>query len=291
MIQGDIRERYLSVPGGNVWLMTVNPEKSRPPLWVLHGGPGVPHDYLEPLEELADERPVIFYDQLGCGNSEKPLDEALWVLPRFVEELDALLKHTQKGPFHILGQSWGSMLAIEYVLTKKPKDALSLVFSGAVASTSRFVTDLKRYVCELPEPMRRCIEESERNQIFGADYQEALLAFYRRHVCRMDPWPVCLLRSINKIGSPYATMWGPSEFTQTGNLRDFERVERLREIAIPTLLTCGRYDESTPETNAFYQAHLPGSELVIFDETSHNHHLEKKKEYLETVRGFLRRHE
>jgi proline iminopeptidase len=282
-----VKEQYLSVPGGNVWLMTINPEKQKPALWVLHGGPGVPHDYLEPLAELADERPVVFYDQLGCGNSEKPGDSSLWVLDRFVEELHSLLTQTNTTRFHLLGQSWGSMLAIEYMLRKKPASVVSLTFSGAVASTSRFVEDQKRYLQQMPENDRKAIEESERKQRYDEAYQKALMVFYNRYVCRMDPWPVCLLRSMNKTGVPYQTMWGPSEFTQTGNLSDFERVDRLCEIDRPVLFTCGRYDESTPETNEYYKKHLPGSRVVVFEDASHEHHLEKQTLYLETVRAFL----
>ncbi|MFA5301678.1 MAG: alpha/beta fold hydrolase [Bacteroidales bacterium] len=113
-----IQEGNVKVPGGNIWYKIVGAGKNGIPLLTVHGGPGAPHQYLNPLQALADQRPVIFYDQLGCGRSDRPTDPALWTVERFVEEL------------HILGQSWGSMLAVEYVLRKKPIGIRSLILSG-----------------------------------------------------------------------------------------------------------------------------------------------------------------
>jgi proline iminopeptidase len=80
------REGYVQVPGGRVWYRIVGPANGVP-LVTLHGGPGIPHDYLTALEALAVERPIVFYDQLGCGLSDRPDDLTLWHIDRFVEEL------------------------------------------------------------------------------------------------------------------------------------------------------------------------------------------------------------
>jgi pimeloyl-ACP methyl ester carboxylesterase len=78
----------------------------------------MPHDYLLPLARLAEQRPVIFYDQLGCAYSDKTEDTMLFTVERFVSELATVRSTLCPGRLHILGQSWGSMLAIEYRATK-----------------------------------------------------------------------------------------------------------------------------------------------------------------------------
>jgi proline iminopeptidase len=86
-------------------------------------------------------------------------------------------------------------------------------------------------------------------------------------------------------------MWGPSEFFVTGNLLDYDRTARLGEITIPTLFTCGRFDEATPESTTFFQGLVPGSELAIFEQSAHCAHIEEKPVYLHLVRDFMHRAE
>jgi proline iminopeptidase len=124
----------------------------------------------------------------------------------------------------------------------------------------------------------------------SSEYQVASLAFSQRYICRLDPWPEAMQRSFAGWGHDvYYTMWGPSEFKVNGNLADFERTSRLHEISVPTLFLCGRYDEMTPEAVQWYQSLLPGSELVIFEQSAHLPHLEEGEKYLQAVRDFLRR--
>lgn len=282
-------EGYIPVTGGNVWYKIVGTNRKKIPLLVLHGGPGAPHDYLEPLEALSDERPVVFYDQLGCGNSDKPSDTSLWTIERFVDELEQIRTYLGLDKMHLLGQSWGTMLAVDFMLAKKPKSVMSLILSGPCLSSSRFASDQKLYLLELPETLQKIINEVEASGCFGSrEYQDAMMAYYKIHVCRLDPWPDCLNRTMEKLGNEvYEQMWGPSEFTITGRLKGYERADLLKEISVPTLFTCGRYDESTPSTTAYYHSMLPGSEIYIFEDASHLHHLEKSGEYLEIVRNFI----
>lgn len=114
------------------------------------------------------------------------------------------------------------------------------------------------------------------------------MTYYSIHMCRLDPSPDCMNRTMEKMGyEVYEQMWGPSEFTITGTLKGYERADRLKEISVPTLFTCGRYDEATPSTTAYYHSLLPGSEIAIFEDASHQHHLEKAEEYLKVVRNFI----
>lgn len=288
-----MHDGYVAVTGGNIWYGIAGHDRSGIPLLVLHGGPGAPHDYLEPLAELADERPVVFYDQLGCGNSDKPEDASLWAIERFVEEIGQLRDALKLREVHLLGQSWGSALAIEYMLTKQPAGVMSSVLSGPLVSASRWIENQKAYLSELPDDVQDVIRKAETSGTFqSAQYQGAMMQYYQRHVCRLETWPECLNRTFAKLAYPvYLHMWGPSEFSVTGTLKNYERVDALRGIRVPALFTCGEYDEATPATTRHYQRQLPGSEIVIFEGASHSHHLEKPRQYLEIVREFLIRAE
>jgi proline-specific peptidase len=281
-------EGFADVPGGRVRYHISGAEESGIPLLVLHGGPGCTSDYLEPLAALGG-RPVVFYDQLGCGDSDRPDDSSLWTLERYVEELAAVREALGLDCVHILGQSWGTMLAVEYMLTHRPDGVESLVLSAPCLSASRWAADGRRYLRALPEIHRDAILRAEDTGTYDDPaYQEAMMAYYRRHVCRTDPWPDCLMRTFERLNTAiYLQMWGPSEFTITGSLGGFERADRLRKIPVPALFTCGEFDEATPATTAYYHSMMPGSEVAVFDGAAHEHHLEATAAYLAVVREFL----
>jgi proline-specific peptidase len=261
------------------------------PLLTLHGGPGAGHDYLEPLEALAPDRPVVFYDQLGCARSEQPADRSLWRIERFVAEVGAVRQSLDLERVHLLGQSWGGWLALEYMMTR-PQGLASLTLASTSASIPQFVREAARLKAALPAEIRDTLQRYElAGDLQHPDYQAAVLEFYKRHLCRLDPWPDALLRSVKNIeGNPaYETMNGPNEFTVIGNLKDWDRTASLERIKIPTLITVGRYDEITPNCALTLHEGIPGSELHIFERSSHTAHLEEPEEYIRVVRDFLNR--
>lgn len=282
-------EGFAAVPGGRVRYQTAGIEGDGIPLLVLHGGPGATSDYLKPLSALGRERPVIFYDQLGCGDSDRPDDPTLWTLERYVDELAAVREALGLEHLHILGQSWGTTLAIEYMLTRRPAGVVSLVLSGPCLSASRWAADGRRYLRALPVEHQGAVRRAEETGDYDDPaYREAMMAYYRRHLCRLDPWPECLTRTFERLNTGiYLQMWGPSEFTITGSLRGLECAERLRECAVPALFTCGEFDEASPATTAYYHRMMPGSEIAVFEGASHEHHLEDTRAYLRLVREFL----
>jgi proline iminopeptidase len=283
-------EGYIEVDGGKVWYQIIGPESGATPLLCLHGGPGYPHDYLEPLAALADERPIIFYDQLGCGNSERPTDASLWILDRFVVELRQLVAALHIERVHILGHSWGSMLLMDYALTR-PSELASLILASPCMSVKRWTEDGRTLVAQLPPEAREAIEHHEAARTLTApEYRAAIHEFMTRHICRLDPWPLPAQRAGAKSNDTiYELMQGVSEFNITGNFRYYERTERLREISLPVLWTCGRDDEARPETVAYYQSLVPGSELAVIENAGHLAHLEQPETYLAAVRNFLAR--
>ncbi len=286
-------EGYIQVEGGRVWYKIAGADKSGIPLLVIHGGPGAPHDYLENLEKLSTHRPVIFYDQLDCGNSDRTGDTALWTTERFVNELSQVREFLNLKEIHILGQSWGSMLTVEYILRKKPQGIVSLILAGPFLSAPRWAADQRSWIAALPVALQDTIYKYEASGEFTAvEYQKAMEAYYAKHVCMLDPYPECMNRMMEKMGADvYQYMAGASEFTLNGTLQAVDLSDRLHEIKCPVLFTCGEFDEATPATVAFYQSKLPGSEVHVFKGASHCHHLEKEEEFISVAGDFLKRAE
>lgn len=281
-------EGYVPVDGHRVWYRRVG-DGPGTPLLTLHGGPGASHDYLEPLAALGDDRPVVFFDQLGGGRSDRPGDPSLWRIDRFCDEVDQVREALGLDRIHLLGQSWGGWLAVEYMLTR-PHGIVGLVLASTSASIPQFVAEAERLKAALP---LEASETMSRHEAAGTldhpDYLAAVDLFYRRHLCRLDPWPDCLMRSSEGLESNqvYLTMNGPNEFTVTGNLKDWDRVDRLGEIDAPTLITVGRFDEVTPACAETLHDGIAGSRLVVFENSAHSAHLEEEEEYLRVLRGFL----
>jgi proline-specific peptidase len=260
------------------------------PLLCLHGGPGSSHIGLRALEALADERRVVFYDQLGSGNSSQPSDPSLWTIELFLDELANLRHALGLDRVCLLGHSWGGMLALEYALTR-PEGLVGLALSSTLSSATIWREEALRLRAELPAEIRQPLDEHEAaGTTDDPEYEQAMFAFLHQHFCRLDPWPPLveeLLRTTNR--EVYGTMWGPSEMYPTGVLAAWDVTPRLREITVPSLVLCGRYDEATPRMAQGIAAQIPDAELVIFEASSHTSLLEEPDLYLATVREFLRR--
>ena len=292
-----VSEGFVPFRGFRTWYRVVGdlaqPEPAKVPLLVLHGGPGESHDYLEPLEALAGSgRPIIFYDQLGGGNSDQPHDPSLWSVELFLDELATVRRELGLGHIHLLGQSWGGMLAMEYALTQ-PVGLASLILASSPASIPQWIAEANRLRKELPQEVEETLRHHEEAGITDEPaYEEAMRVYYKRHVCRLDPWPECYMRTDAKLeANPevYHTMAGPSEFHVTGTLKEWDVRDRLGEIGLPTLVTSGRYDEATPLIAETVHRGIAGSEWVIFEQSSHVAHLEEEDEYRRVVGNFLRR--
>lgn len=283
-------EGTIKVPGGNVWYTTIG--EGGIPLLCLHGGPGMSHDYIATLADLAQKRMVVFYDQLGCGRSDRPDDPSLWTLDRSVTEVVAVCEALGLERFHLFGNSWGGWLAAQYVLDGKP-DLVSLIISSSPPSVERAVREMNELRRQLPADVQRVLDDHEARQFFDCpEYTAAIMVFYKRHLCRMEQWPEGVEQAMGPgFGAgPYLTMWGPSEFGPvTGNLNGWDITARLGEIRVPTLLTVGRHDEMWPSHMADMQAGIPGSELVVFENSSHMAFQEEREAYMATVTRFLDR--
>jgi proline-specific peptidase len=286
---GTMTEGYIDVPGGKVWYRDVG-GGDQTPLLCLHGGPGATHHVLEPLEALADRRRVIFYDQLGCGQSERPDDLALWTVDRFVAELAEVRAALKLDRLHLFGSSWGGILAMQYVLDRQP-ELQSLILCGSPASMPRWTAGCEELLAQQPAEVVKLIREHEAAGFYTCpEYQAATMGFYREHMCRLTPWPAGLERSFAGFGYVvYSVMNGPSEFSVTGTLKDWDVMDRLGEIQVPTLLVAGRYDECRPALLEDMHRRIPGSQLAIIEDASHLCFAEKPAEFTALVNAFLDR--
>jgi L-proline amide hydrolase len=280
--------------GASTWYRIVGDgeQDGRLPLLCLHGGPGGSHDYMESMRDLArDGRRVIFYDQLGCGRSPYPDDPSKWTVELFVDEVDAVREALGLDHIHLLGQSWGGMLGMEYALTQ-PTGVASLVICDSPSSMVLWVSEANRLRAELPAEVQETLLRHERDGTTdSAEYLAACDVFYDRHVCRVRPYPDYVQRSFDQIAENqvYHTMNGPSEFHCIGTLKDWDVTPRLGEIELPTLIISGAHDEATPLISRTVQEGIRGSEWVMFEDSSHMPHVEEPERFLDVVGSWLRR--
>lgn len=282
-------EGYVDVEGGRVWYRIVGSGNATP-LVLLHGGPGAPSHYLNPLEQISEDRPVIFYDQLGAGRSDRPTDTTLWRVDRFVDELAQLRSALGLDEVHILGHSWGAMLAMDYMLTE-PDGVKSIIFASPSLNVKRWTDDAKRLLTALPDETQSVIEQHETaGTTDDPEYQQAVMDYYGLYLTRSDPWSPHLEAAFENFNTEiYGLMWGLSEFTANGTLRDYNREDVLPSIDIPVLFTAGRYDEATPETLQHFHNLVPNSEIAIFENSAHMTMLDEPKAYADAIREFLNR--
>ncbi|CAN5193326.1 proline iminopeptidase-family hydrolase [soil metagenome] len=266
----------------------------KPPVLALHGGPGAAHNYLDAYKLLANRgRAVIHYDQLGCGKSTLLPDKGgdFWTPALFVDELNNLIDHLGIRPaYHVLGQSWGGMLAAEFGITR-PKGLKSLVIANSPASMVLWVQEANRLRSEMPADVRDVLDSHEKaGTTTDPDYLAATMKFYERHVCRVSPFPPEVLESFDQIGrnpTVYNTMNGPNEFFVIGTLKNWSVVDKVKAINVPTLLISGRFDEATPAVVQPFADNIPGARWVIFEDSSHMPHVEEQEKCMNVVGSFL----
>jgi proline-specific peptidase len=287
------REGWVEHELGRTWYRVVGDTASaRPPLLALHGGPGSTHHYFAPLERLAEGgRTVVLYDQLGCGRSEKHTERE-WSVALFLDELDMLRAELDLARVHLLGTSWGGMLALEHTL-RRPGTLESLVLSSTLAGVAEWEEDARRLRDALPAEVRDVLDRHEAAGTYDdPEYEEAMRAFDARHFHRGDlDRPELVRMREERSKEAYRAMCGPNEWTMTGALRGWDVRHRLGELELPTLVVRGRYDLCTERIARILVDGIRGAEYAVLDESSHTPVLEETDRYLELVGDFLARAE
>lgn len=243
----------------------------------------------ETVCNLAHERPIYFYDQLGCGRSSRAADPDWYTPARYVEELGEVRRRLGLEACYLMGFSWGAMLAALYMLEKNPSGIRGLMLCAPYLGTPSWEADQRKHISRLPRDLREAIETAERSGEFDApSYQDAMMVYYRRHLCLLEPWPASLQAAFTQLNPDvYQRLWGPSEFTVTGLLKDYDLMPRLGKITVPVLLTCGDQDEARVESVRSFQLALPCAAMAVIPNAAHLHQIEQPQIFLSIVRSFL----
>lgn len=291
------KENFVSVPGGNVYTKLYDPARRlfgfrlgriKKALVMIHGGPGYPHNYLENLSVVSDLIPVLFYDQLGCGKSERVQDTTLWNVKRFVEELESIRVFYKVDQLILHGHSWGSIVALEYAL-KFPERVSGIVMESPCVSIPLWKRDSERLLEQLSVENQKIVEETKRNYRFGNhDFVLAVDEYYRKFVHHERPKPpvlqYCDMQACSEV---YTTMWGPCEFILSGSLAPYDRSEELKNISLPVLFTAGEHDEVLPETLSVYESFCQNARTIVLENSRHFPHMDASEDYEALLREFL----
>lgn len=284
-----VSEGYLDYRGYCTWYRVVGDLGSgAAPLLALHGGPGSTHHYFRPLERLGSERAVVVYDQIGCGNSDRPQDIE-WSIAVFREEVDAVRSHLGLQRIHLLGTSWGGMLALEHVLSGA-EGIVSLILSSTLACLDQWAAEQLVLRNALPADVVEVLDRHERTGTYDApDYEAAMDAYLDRHFYRgPKPRPELERMNADKARDVYRAMQGPNEWTVTGALRGWDVRDRLREIKVPTLVVRGHHDMCTESIAATLTEGIPITREIVLEESSHTPVLEETDRYLKAIAAFMR---
>jgi len=280
------RSGYVRAPGGRVWWRRIG-EGGKPPLLVLHGGPGMGHDYLLPLAALARDRAVVFYDQLGCGRSDQPLDPALYTIENFAGRIDALRGALKLDRIALYGHSWGGALAIEYLASARRLGVEQLILSSGFASAHEVNAGVLRLIAAMPDGEHLLALERAR-EYDDPDFAALAQAFADLHFCRVDPKPPEFLASMNNaVQSISAPIMAGRGITISGNLRRWDRSDALAALAMPTLLVTGEFDEVTRDCQETLRDAIPGARLAVMPRCSHMLMTEAPQAYNSILRSFL----
>lgn len=272
-------EHRIAVEGGKVWVR-VNGVigQGQPPVIIIHGGPGGTHVNFGNLLSLADQRPVILYDQLDSGMSDRPENPANWRPERFVAELEAIRKALGVERWHVIGHSWGSALALEYAAAY-PQHTASAVLSGTFISAPHWITGTNLLIRDLPDDVAATIRACEGPTPPAPEVCEpATAAFYAAYNGRADrpaPSPAAIAYRKRYGGkgfnaTVYNAMWGPTEFRASGSLGTYDATHLLARVdGTRILFVVGQYDEARIDDVQDFVALTPGAELAVVPGGSH----------------------
>ena len=262
-------------------------------VFCVNGGPGLPCDYLRDSHSCLIDHGyrVVAFDQLGTGASDRPTDPALWTITRYVEETETVRQALGLGRVHLLGQSWGGWLSVEYALTY-PEALKTLILEDTAADIPHLVSELERLRAALgPETVAMMQRHEAEGTLSHPEYQAAITILNYRHVCRLAEWPAPVRRSLDDWNmGPYETIQGPNEFLYVGNLKDWNRIPDMHRITVPTLITYGQHDELTPTCALRMKQNLPNAEIKVFPNSSHMPFYEEPQAYYPALLDFLGRH-
>ena len=280
-------EGLLPVRGGRIWYRVSGTGKGTP-MVLLHGGPGAGSYYLKPFEDIGDDRPVIRYDQLGAGKSDRLTDTTLMRIPRFVEELDSLRRALRIEKWFVTGHSWGTVLALEYYKAH-PEHVAGIVFGGSVFDWRAYARETGAWTKQMTDSSQRAIaawKQGGSPDVPG--FKAAMDEFYAKFVWRR-PVKADLDSTTAGFGNEqYTYMQGAYEFVVTGTLKNYDARADLPKIKVPVLSTTGEFDEVGPKTVEAHATLIPGARFVLYKDAGHVTSWDARDANVRDVRAFLR---
>nr|WP_306437276.1 proline iminopeptidase-family hydrolase [Companilactobacillus huachuanensis] len=265
---------------------------NKTPLLLLHGGPGSTHNYFEIFDQLAEKtgRPIVMYDQLGCGKSSISDDKNLWQADTWVDELTALREYLCLKKVHLLGQSWGGMLAIIYMCDHNPQGVKSLILSSTLSSSKLWAQEQHRMIKFMTPEDQKAIAQAESTANYTTPgYLKANEHFMLQHASGpiTEQSPEFLRRPKISGTTAYVTAWGPNEYFPTGNLKDYNYTDKLKNISTPTLVTSGTDDLCTPLVAKTMVDQLPNVEWKLFAHSRHMAFIDETAVYMNCLMKWL----
>ncbi|OUJ74288.1 proline iminopeptidase-family hydrolase [Hymenobacter crusticola] len=292
---GGVQVIPITTPKGkfNVWTKRFG-NNPRIKVLLLNGGPGATHEYFECMESFLPQEGIefIYYDQLGCGNSDNPQDTAMWSLPRYVEEVEQVRQalHLDKDNFYLLGHSWGGILAAEYAF-KYQQNLKGLIISNMMMSCPDYGKYADNVLAKQMKPeVLAEIRQIEAKKDFSNPRYMGLLEpnFYAEHLCRIVPNPEPVTRAMSKTNqSLYVTMQGPSEFGISGKLTNWDRTKDLPKLSVPVLSIGGKYDTMDPEHMRWIATQVQNGTALTCPQGSHMSMYDDQQTYMKGLTKFI----
>jgi proline iminopeptidase len=281
-------EGMLPVDAGTIWYKVSGAASTGTPVILIHGGPGFSSYYFKPLEAISDDRPVVRYDQSGSGKSGKLTDTTKFTIDHFVRELDSLRAHLGYDRVHLLGHSWGTIVALEY-FKLHPEHVASLTLASAFIDLPAWTRNGRRFIRTLSDSSRRAIASRESDGHFDApDYQAAMGEYYGKYLVRHPVIADQDSTFANMNDALYNYMQGPSEFTIVGTLQRYDGTPYLKNVHVPLLYTVGEFDEADPPTIKRFAAMTPGARVEVIPNSAHLTMWDNGPVMTRVVRDFLR---
>ncbi len=284
-------ENYINTEHGKIWYRIIG-NGAETPILALHGGPGGKSRYFYSISQISEQRPLIIFDQLGSGKSDHHQDTSLLKIENFIAQVLTVKDEIGLEKFYLLGQSWGSALALEYYL-KHPEGIKGLIFSGPYFSTELWEKDADILIGSLSDSIQKIIREAEIREDFNTEAYKYADSVYWSTFGRRNPWPLHPLDDGEAKSNRfiYRYMWGPSEFTALGTLKNYDNHQNLSKIKIPTLFIAGEFDEARSPTLRYFQSLVPGSDLAIIKNAGHSSMTDNPEQYLKELSQFLSKYE
>jgi proline iminopeptidase len=280
-------EGKTNVHGGQVWYRVIGKGKGIPIL-MLHGGPGGTSRSFYQFASIGNDRPIILFDQLGSGRSDYHTDTSLLTIPFFIEQVQSIVKKLQLESFYLHGHSWGTALALEYYL-QHPKGVKGIIFNSPYFSTALWKKDANMLIKTLPDSIQIAIAEGEKTGNFNSAAYINANSVYAKNFgvrnARLTSELDTIMAASN--GFIYNYMWGPTEFTATGTLINYDRVKQLKRIKVPCLFITGEYDEARPETVRYFSKLVKKSQFGIIEGAGHGTMHDNKSKNIQLIQDFI----